>query len=165
MVKHILAPIDGSATSEQAAFAALELAQSLGARLTLFYAVPTADAYAYATLPAFMDRAAIGEQSLEQIHQQISVAANTYLTELVMRLRQRQEPCGTPELALESVESDEPHPAILDAAQRLDCDLIMMASHGRRGIGALLLGSETQKVLTHSTLPVLIWRPQVESKS
>jgi len=165
MVKHILAPIDGSATSEQAVFAAMELAQSLGARLTLFYAVPTADAYAYATLPAFMKKAAIGEQSLAQIHQKISAAANTYLAELVTRLRQVQGPYGSPELALESVESDEPHRAILDAAQRLDCDLIVMASHGRRGVGALLLGSETQKVLTHSTLPVLIWRPQDESKS
>jgi nucleotide-binding universal stress UspA family protein len=53
---------------------------------------------------------------------------------------------------------DQPYRAIVDAAQALNCDLIVMASHGRRGISALLLGSETAKVLTHSTVPVLVYR-------
>jgi len=53
---------------------------------------------------------------------------------------------------------DQPYRAIIDAAQALGCDLIVMASHGRRGISALLLGSETPKVLTHSTIPVLVYR-------
>jgi nucleotide-binding universal stress UspA family protein len=48
--------------------------------------------------------------------------------------------------------------AIIDAAKQHGCDLIVMASHGRRGIGAMLLGSETQKVLTHSDIPVLVYR-------
>ncbi|MEK1889756.1 MAG: universal stress protein [Phyllobacterium sp.] len=56
------------------------------------------------------------------------------------------------------VESDEPFQAIIDAAEQNNCDLIMMASHGRRGIGALLLGSVTLKVLTHSKIPVLVYR-------
>jgi nucleotide-binding universal stress UspA family protein len=54
--------------------------------------------------------------------------------------------------------SEHPHRAILEAAERHCCDLIVMASHGRQGLGALLLGSETQKVLTHGHLPVLVWR-------
>ena len=53
---------------------------------------------------------------------------------------------------------DQPYRAIIDAAHALGCDLIVMASHGRRGISALLLGSETVKVLTHSTIPVLVYR-------
>lgn len=55
--------------------------------------------------------------------------------------------------------SEEPYESIIEAANRNNCDLIFMASHGRRGLKALLLGSETQKVLTHSTIPVLIHRP------
>ena len=54
--------------------------------------------------------------------------------------------------------NDQPYRAIIDAAASLGCDLIVMASHGRRGISALLLGSETSKVLTHSTIPVLVYR-------
>nr|MBP6711180.1 universal stress protein [Propionivibrio sp.] len=55
--------------------------------------------------------------------------------------------------------SEEPYESIIDAANQNDCDLIFMASHGKRGLKALLLGSETQKVLTHSTIPVLVHRP------
>ena len=54
--------------------------------------------------------------------------------------------------------SDSPHRAIIDAAEELGCDVIVMASHGRRGINALLLGSETNKVLTHCKIPVLVCR-------
>jgi nucleotide-binding universal stress UspA family protein len=57
-----------------------------------------------------------------------------------------------------TVESTHAWEAILDHAKAQACDLIVMASHGRRGVSALLLGSETQKVLTHSTLPVLVVR-------
>jgi nucleotide-binding universal stress UspA family protein len=54
--------------------------------------------------------------------------------------------------------SDQPYVAIVNLAEQKGCDLIMMASHGRRGVGALLIGSETQKVLTHSKIPVLVYR-------
>jgi nucleotide-binding universal stress UspA family protein len=57
-----------------------------------------------------------------------------------------------------TLEALHPWEAILDQAKAKGCDLVVMASHGRRGLGALLLGSETQKVLTHSTLPVLVIR-------
>ena len=56
------------------------------------------------------------------------------------------------------VASTEKYAAIIDHAKRMECDLVVMASHGRRGVTALLLGSETQKVLTHSTVPVLVVR-------
>lgn len=57
-----------------------------------------------------------------------------------------------------SLTSDSIYEGIISAISRCDCDLIFMASHGRRGISALLLGSETQKVLTHSKIPVLVYR-------
>ena len=57
-----------------------------------------------------------------------------------------------------TVEALHPWEAIIDHAKRTECDLLVMASHGRRGVTALLLGSETQKVLTHSTVPVLVVR-------
>jgi len=57
-----------------------------------------------------------------------------------------------------SLTSDIPYEAIIDAANQSGCDLIFMASHGRRGLTSLLLGSETHKVLTHSTIPVLVYR-------
>ena len=56
------------------------------------------------------------------------------------------------------VEDEHPYRAIIDTAQNRDCDAIQMASHGRRGIAAILVGSETLKVLTHSTIPVIVCR-------
>ena len=56
------------------------------------------------------------------------------------------------------VENEHPYKAIIDTANAKACDLILMASHGRRGISAIVLGSETVKVLTHSTIPVLVYR-------
>lgn len=53
---------------------------------------------------------------------------------------------------------DQPYQAIIDTAEEKACDLIVMASHGRRGVAAVMLGSETVKVLTHSTIPVLVFR-------
>jgi nucleotide-binding universal stress UspA family protein len=57
-----------------------------------------------------------------------------------------------------SVTSDHPFEAIINMANQIGCDLIVMASHGRRGMRGLLLGSETHKVLTHSKIPVLVYR-------
>ncbi len=163
MFTHFLVPVDGSELSEGALQAAIALAQRLDARLTVFYALPTAGAYAYATVPPFVERSEIDAKTLQEIHQLISDSAGIYLKGLVARFQQVGDPPGSILVAAECFESDEPHRAILDAAQRLGCDLILMASHGRRGLGALLLGSETQKVLTHSTLPVLVWRPAAVS--
>ena len=56
------------------------------------------------------------------------------------------------------VENEHPYKAIIDTAKKSGCDLIAMASHGRRGVSALVIGSVTNKVLTHSSLPVLVYR-------
>ena len=60
--------------------------------------------------------------------------------------------------------SDHPHDAICQVAKRQQCDLIVMASHGRRGLTGLLLGSETQRVLAHADVPVLVWRAAAEDR-
>jgi len=72
---------------------------------------------------------------------------------VVEQSREAGVPCQS-----HTVEALHPWEAIIDHAKRLECDLLVMASHGRRGVSALLLGSETQKVLTHSKVPVLVVR-------
>jgi nucleotide-binding universal stress UspA family protein len=71
------------------------------------------------------------------------------------RLESRISPVGC-EVVTET--ADSPYEAIIRVAEEKGCDLIMMASHGRRGVKAILIGSETQKVLTHSNIPVLVYR-------
>ena len=73
------------------------------------------------------------------------------------QVKMAAEAAGVPFETIREIH-DQPYRAIIDAAHALGCDLIVMASHGRRGISALLLGSETSKVLTHSTIPVLVYR-------
>ena len=76
------------------------------------------------------------------------------------RVATAADACAAAGLACEThvVGVENPWEAIIGHARRFDCDLIVMASHGRRGVSALLLGSETQKVLTHTTIPVLVVR-------
>ena len=73
------------------------------------------------------------------------------------QVRMAADAAGVPCDAVREIH-DQPYRAIIDAAHARGCDLIVMASHGRRGFSALLLGSETSKVLTHSTIPVLVYR-------
>ena len=79
--------------------------------------------------------------------------AASYLTEAELKAKALGVPCETLQ-----VENDQAYQAIIDVAAQRRCDLIAMASHGRRGLGAIILGSETLKVLTHSKIPVLVYR-------
>jgi nucleotide-binding universal stress UspA family protein len=79
--------------------------------------------------------------------------ADRYLAVIMQAAKAADVPC---EIALQT--SDQPYEAIIATAKEKGCDLIMMASHGRRGVHAFILGSETQKVLTHSKIPVLVFR-------
>lgn len=159
MAQHLLVPIDGSPISEGALRMGLELAQKLGARVSLFYALPTARGYALATVPPFVDRKAISSKPLHAIHELIAEHAQRYLETLVAQPQPRGWETRPIELDWEYRESDHPYRAILDAAEQLGCDLIVMASHGRRGLEAVLMGRETLKVLSHSDLPVLVVPP------
>ncbi len=147
MFKHILVPTDGSPLSMETVKRAVSFSSEAGARITFFYAKPEYPVAFYGegalidpTTPEMF--AEMAEQQAQEIIancEEIAKAANV--------------PCGH-----RTSTSDIPYEAIIEAAGSTGCDLIFMASHGRRGISGLLLGSETQKVLTHSKIPVLVYR-------
>ncbi len=145
MYKHILVPTDGSELSTQAARAAVALAKSSGARITAFYAKPGYPQEFYD------DGAPSGPNKPEEFAKSTEKKARRAL-DFVTDLCKKDGVKGN----RISVTSDTPAAAILDAASKAGCDLIFMASRGRHGLSALLLGSETYKVLTNAKIPVLV---------
>ncbi len=147
MFKHLLVPTDGSPLSDHAVAQAITFARDSGARLTFFCAeapFPTM----YYGMGAIFDAS-----TPRKFHEEVDSVAQAILDAAMDRAQAAGVECDKLALA-----SDAPHAAIIEAAQRCGCDLIFMASHGRRGVNALLLGSETQKVLTYSSIPVLVYR-------
>ncbi len=145
MFKHILLPTDGSPLSEAAVLKAIQFAKTINARVTGFCVV-TALRYVGCD-------AEIGAE----FKKQAEAAVQAEVTRNLLTVRTAAIAAGVPcDTAQER--SDQPYEAIIKAARVRDCDLIIMASHGRAGVRALLLGSETQKVLTHSKIPVLVYR-------
>jgi nucleotide-binding universal stress UspA family protein len=147
MYKHILLPTDGSPLSRAAVAAGVKLAAATGARVTGFYAAPPATPVEYrGFLPVGYrdptERARLIEQTAERHLAVAEKAANA---------------AGV-RCKVEHVTDDFPAEAIVAASRRNKCDLIFMASHGRRGFKASMLGSHTQKVLTLSKIPVLVHR-------
>ena len=147
MFKHILIPIDGSEFSRRSAQRAVAFAQEAGAKVTAFYAKPEYPVTYYG------EGALIDPTTPERFATLMDQQAGEYLGTVAAMCAAAGVPCATT-----SATSDVPYEAIIAAAEQSGCDLIFMASHGRRGISALLLGSETNKVLTHSTIPVLVYR-------
>ena len=145
MFKHLLVPTDGSELSEAAIRAAVQFARSIEAKVTGFYAMPKFHVLAYG--PEMVT------DTRPQFEEDCKAQADRFLTVIMQAAKAADVPCDT---ALKT--SDQPYEAIIGTAKEKGCDLIMMASHGRRGVQALLLGSETQKVLTHSKIPVLVFR-------
>ncbi len=147
MYKHILIPTDGSPASARAAKAGIKLAGAVGARVTAFFAAPTPTPVIYdGVLP-------VGYMPPDRHAEIIERAATKYLGAIARLAKAAGVPCEAVH-----VTSDFPADAILETAKRRKCDAIFMASHGRRGLSAVLLGSETQKVLTHSKIPVIVYR-------
>ena len=148
MFKHILIPTDGSKLAAASAQAGVKLAQSLGARVTAFFAAPPATPIVFKALMP------VGYATPEEHEKSIEKAARTYLGTIEKAARAAGVRCETV-----STTSDYPADAIIAAAKKRGCDLIFMASHGRRGVRrSSLLGSETQKVLSESSIPVLVYR-------
>ena len=147
MFKHILVPTDGSELSQKAARRAVTFAKECGACITAFYATPD--------FPEcfFGEGALVDPGSPERFAQLADEEAKNILDFIENCCREAGVSCTRV-----SVRNDIPYEAIIEAAEQNGCDLIFMASHGRSGIGALLLGSETNKVLTHSKIPVLVYR-------
>lgn len=149
MYKHILVPTDGSALSDKAVEAALKLAKLSGARVTAFHAVepyPLQGAYA-------AEASGVAELQPEIFAERSQEYAKRLLGAIAAAAAAANVQCSTAYATSRSASQ-----AIIEKAKQEKCDLIVMASHGRRGLEGFLLGSETQKVLTHSTIPVLVYR-------
>jgi len=147
MFKNILIPTDGSKLSMKAIKSGLAFAKSINAKVTGCYVVEPFQPYYFGDYippdmptPKEFERHAreAGEKCLAQIETAARAAGLKYQGSVVM--------------------ADTPYAGIIDAAKKEKCDLIYMASHGRRGLSGMLLGSETHKVLTHSKIPVLVYR-------
>ena len=147
MYKNMLVATDGSKLSDKAVAHAIALAQALKAKLTLFYAAPDYP------LPAYADGVVYEPVSRKEY---AKLAADD-AQKILERAATKATAAGVESASAYSIASA-PWQAIIDAARKHRCDAIVMASHGRRGVSALLLGSETQKVLTHCKIPVLVHR-------
>jgi nucleotide-binding universal stress UspA family protein len=145
MFKHILLPTDGSNLSQAAIQKGVQFAKSMQAKITGISVMPEQRYYLYQTDITVQVKEETGKQHKMQADRNLSV------------IEKAAKDAGVPCETLCEV-SDYPYETIIKFAEKRGCDLIMMASHGRRGIGALLIGSETQKVLTHSKIPVLVYR-------
>jgi nucleotide-binding universal stress UspA family protein len=145
MYKHILIPTDGSEMSARAIAHGTELAKRLNAKVTgLAVISPWQDvAFSIKTFD-------IGQAQYERNAEAYAAAS---LLAIANAAKAAEVACSVVQL-----KESEPWAAIIDTARLMRCDLILMASHGRSGIGAMIVGSETQKVLTHSTRPVLVYR-------
>lgn len=147
MFKHILVPTDGSELSMMAVRHAIDFARETGAKITFFFARPDYPVAFYG------EGALIDPSSPEKFASLAEAQSDTLLAAASALANEAGVSCDT----LSTI-NDITYLAIIEAAQNTRCDLIFMASHGRRGISGLLLGSETQRVLTHSNIPVLVWR-------
>jgi nucleotide-binding universal stress UspA family protein len=147
MYKHILVPTDGSKLSAKTVKQAVKFAKALGAKITGFYATPEFASTYYGD--GYILRAPSAKAHAESTEKQ----ARRCLSTIEVEAEVEKVPCE-----VMHVVSDSPYEAIIDAAKKKKCDLIFMASHGRRGLSGLVLGSETHKVLIHSKIPVLVCR-------
>jgi Kef-type K+ transport system membrane component KefB/nucleotide-binding universal stress UspA family protein len=145
--RHLLVPTDGSQLSNQAVQQAVDLASALGARLTVFHV--------QSSFPISL--VGVGELVDPHTVDALVNAARATAEQILATAAAVAEAGGVP-CERETVVDASPHAAILEAAGRLGADLIVMASHGRRGLEGVLLGSETQRVLTQSPCPVLVVR-------
>ncbi len=145
MFKHILIPTDGSELSANAIENGIKFAAGLGASITGLTVVPNLHLLDYQLQILEETRQTLNEATKSRAHAILDVLA-------------KSAKAANVECKIEVAVSDHPYKAIIDIAGKRGCDLILMASHGRSGVGGVLLGSETHKVLTHSKIPVLVLR-------
>jgi len=149
MYKHILLAHDGSELSSAALKQAIQVAKALGAKLTAIHVVqPFHLSFRTLSTPSSVRDKIEGDHDVEALD-----AARKMLAAAQAEAKAQGVDCATV-----AILGDHPYQGIIDQATTSGCDVIMMASHGRRGLEGLLLGSETAKVLTHSRIPVLVVR-------
>ncbi|MFM7169517.1 MAG: universal stress protein [Cyanobium sp.] len=147
VVQHLLVPTDGSQLSQRALSQALDLAKALGAQLTLLHVQP----------PLPVPLVGMGDMLDPATVDSLSKTAERESERIVKDAQTAGLEAGVA-IHTEVVKQDLPYRAIVEAAKRHGCDLIVMASHGRKGLSGLLIGSETQRVLLHSPISVLVVR-------
>lgn len=149
MFKHLLLPTDGSALAAKGVKIGVRLAKALGARVT---GVCVIEPY----LPPMMPEATVlGASALDP--RDYEKAAEAHAAKALGRLA-REARGAEVRCATQSVTAPQPWQGILKVARGKDCDAIVIASHGRGGLGGLILGSQTARVLAHSKIPVLVIR-------
>lgn len=144
MFRHILIPTDGSELAEKAVAGGIALAAALGARITGYSCLSP---YPYVTVSEYM------VDTPADFYKHSEAEAKAYLAVIEAAAKKAAVPYES-HLSEKTV----PYEGIIEAAKELQCDLILMASHGRGSLSSLLLGSQTQKVLAHSSIPVLVYR-------
>ena len=145
MFKHLLLPTDGSEFSASAIQKGLQFAKAMGATVTGLYVMPELHTRSY--------QAEVPPDAMERFARDSKTHAVQVLAVVAEAAKAAGVACDTAYAT-----NDHPFEAIVSTALAKGCDLIVMASHGRKGIKGFLLGSETQKVLTHSKIPVLVLR-------
>jgi nucleotide-binding universal stress UspA family protein len=146
MYRKILLPTDGSALCDSATQKGIEFAKFAGASVVAFHAIP-------ATSYLIYTEAGPSDLLAEQFERDAKARGKRLVDTLESLARDAGVPCETLMLT-----NDHPWEGIIEAADTKKCDLIFMASHGRRGLTAMLLGSETSRVLTHTKIPVMVYR-------
>ena len=147
--KHILLPLDGSEPSRKAEKECIAFAKSIGAKVTAIHVV----SHFHLHYQPWATPKSIHTKIEGEHEEEAKEAAQKMVSAFVARAKQAGVACDAA-----VVVGDYPYEEIIGNAENRKCDLIMMASHGRRGMDAVLLGSETTKVLTHSKIPVLVVR-------
>lgn len=145
MFQQILLPTDGSDLSERAVLAGISFAKEIGAQVVGLSVRPEFHTFTYKT------------EMLEDTRPEFDAATEKQAEQYLAFISDAARSAGVACVTVQSV-SDDPYESILQTAKERKCDLIIMASHGRRGLKGVLLGSETQKVLVHSDIPVLVYR-------
>jgi nucleotide-binding universal stress UspA family protein len=148
MFKHILLPTDGSKLSDRAVKRGIEFAKAAKARVTSIHVVPE--------FRMIADEGFVVPMSAE-LKRRFEASSKERAKKVVDKAAKLAKTAGVKHDGV-VLSSDFPYQLIIDTAKKRKCDLIIMASHGRRGLSSLLLGSETAKVLTHSKVPVMVVR-------
>jgi nucleotide-binding universal stress UspA family protein len=147
--KHIMLPVDGSEPSRKAEKECIAFAKSIGAKVTTIHVV----SHFHLHFQPWATPKSLHTKIEREHEEEARELAQKMISEIVTRAKEKGVVCDGL-----VVVGDHPYEEIINSAGNRKCDLIMMASHGRRGLDAVLLGSETVKVLTHSRIPVLVVR-------
>ena len=145
MFKHILIPTDGSVTADKAVKAGIAFAKETGAKVTGYFGLEDINLYH------------VGRHATKAMTVEFERRGREAADECLAKMGKSAAAAGVKFEALVT-KCDEPHEGIIEAAKAQKCDIIFMASHGRRGMTGVILGSVANRVLTHSKIPVLIFR-------